>query len=78
MHDIMVDFGIWGRLTRPRGPFRAQGSALTRNVSRFPFARATQTRPQVLATLHVSFKRRLEGTYLESVIATAIIVFVHI
>ena len=34
MHAIMMDFGIWGRLTRPRGPFRAQGSALTRNVAR--------------------------------------------
>ena len=34
MHAIMVDFGIWGRLTRPRGPFRAQGSALTRNIER--------------------------------------------
>ena len=34
MHAIMMDFGIWGRLTRPRGPFRAQGSALTRNVER--------------------------------------------
>ena len=34
MHAIMIDFGIWGRLTRPRGPFRAQGSALSRNVAR--------------------------------------------
>ena len=34
MHVIMMDFSIWGRLTRPRGPFRAQGSALTRNVAR--------------------------------------------
>ena len=34
MHAIMLDFGIWGCLTRPRGPFRAQGSALTRNVER--------------------------------------------
>ena len=34
VHAIIVDFGIWGRLTRPRGPFRAQGSALTRNVAR--------------------------------------------
>ena len=34
MHAIVVDFGIWGRLTRPRGPFRAQWSALTRNVER--------------------------------------------
>ena len=40
MHDIMMDFSIWGHLTRPRGPFRAQGSALTR------FGRATQPRPQ--------------------------------
>ena len=34
MHAIMMDFSIWGRLTRPRGPLRAQGSALTRNVER--------------------------------------------
>ena len=34
IHAIMMDFGIWGRLTRPRGPFTAQGSALTRNVER--------------------------------------------
>ena len=34
VHVIMMDFIIWGRLTRPRGPFRAQGSALTRNVAR--------------------------------------------
>ena len=26
-----MDFTVWGRLTRPRGRFRAQGSALTRN-----------------------------------------------
>ena len=34
MYAIMTDFMIWGRLTRPRGAFRAQGSALTRNVAR--------------------------------------------
>ena len=34
MHVIMIDFMIWGHLTRPRGLFRAQGSALTRNVAR--------------------------------------------
>ena len=34
MHDIMMDFMIWGRLTRLRGLLRAQGSALTRNVAR--------------------------------------------
>ena len=34
MHVIMMDSSIWGHLTRPRGPFRAQGSALTRNVER--------------------------------------------
>ena len=34
IHATMMDFGIWGRLTRPRGPLRAQGSALTRNVER--------------------------------------------
>ena len=34
LHAIMMDFMIWGHLTRPRGPFRAQGSALTRNVAR--------------------------------------------
>ena len=34
MHGIVMDFIIWGRLTRPRGPFRAQGFALTRNVAR--------------------------------------------
>ena len=34
MHANVMDFMIWGRLTRPRGPFRAQGSALTRNVAR--------------------------------------------
>ena len=34
MHAIMMDFCIWGRLTRPRGSSRAQGSALTRNVER--------------------------------------------
>ena len=33
MHANVIDFMIRGRLTRPRGPFRAQGSALTRNVS---------------------------------------------
>ena len=32
MHVIMMDFMIWGRLTRPRGPFGALGTALTRNV----------------------------------------------
>ena len=32
MHANVTDFSIWGRLTRPRGHFRAQGSALTRNV----------------------------------------------
>ena len=31
---LLKDFCIWGRLTRARGPFRAQGSALTRNVER--------------------------------------------
>ena len=35
MHDIMMDVMIWGHLTRPQGLFRAQGSALTRNVARF-------------------------------------------
>ena len=34
MHAVMIDFGIWGRLTRPQGAFRAQGSALTGNVAR--------------------------------------------
>ena len=34
MHAIMIDFSIWGHLTRPWEPFRAQGSALTRNVAR--------------------------------------------
>ena len=34
MHAIMMDFVIWGYLTRPQGPFRAQGCALTRNVAR--------------------------------------------
>ena len=34
MHAIMMDFSIWGHLTRPRGLFRAQGPALTRNVAR--------------------------------------------
>ena len=33
MHVIMMDFIIWGRLTRPQGPFRAQGFSLTRNVA---------------------------------------------
>ena len=33
VHAIMMDFSMWGRLTRPRGPLRAQGSALTRNVA---------------------------------------------
>ena len=28
------DFMVRGRLTRPRRPFRAQGSALTRNLER--------------------------------------------
>ena len=37
MHAIMMDFMIWGHLTRLRGPFRAEGSALTRNVSRLGF-----------------------------------------
>ena len=37
MHVIMMDFIIWSRLTRPRGPFRAQRSALTRNVARLGF-----------------------------------------
>ena len=27
MHATMMDFMIWGDLTRPRGPFRAQGRA---------------------------------------------------
>ena len=34
MHGHVTDFSIWGRLTRILGHFRAQGSALTRNVSR--------------------------------------------
>ena len=34
MHGNVVDFMIRGRLTSILGPFRAQGSALTRNVSR--------------------------------------------
>ena len=34
MHGHVTDFSIWERLTRILGPFRAQGSALTRNVSR--------------------------------------------
>ena len=33
MHGHVTDFMIRGRLTRILGPFRAQGSALTRNVS---------------------------------------------
>ena len=58
MHAIMMDFMIWGHLTRPRELFRAQGSALTRDV----------------ATLLVSFRRLLdlyfidEITYADSVI----------
>ena len=28
----VMEFMIWGGLTRPREPFRARGSALTRNV----------------------------------------------
>ena len=35
VHATMMDFSIWGRLTRPRGPLRAQGSALTSNVESF-------------------------------------------
>ena len=34
VHALMMDFMIWGYLTRPRGHFRAQGCALTRNVAR--------------------------------------------
>ena len=34
MHAIIVDFSIWGHSTRPRGPLRDYGSALTRNVER--------------------------------------------
>ena len=34
MHAIMMDFAIWGHLTKPWRLFRAQGSALTRNVAR--------------------------------------------
>ena len=34
VHAIMMDFMIWGRLTRPPEPFRAHGCALTRNVAR--------------------------------------------
>ena len=52
----IVDFMIRGRLTREIGRSGAQGSALTRNVARFPSGRANQTRPQGLATLLVSFK----------------------
>ena len=37
MHDIIMDFMIWGHLTRPRELFRAQGSALTRNVERLRY-----------------------------------------
>ena len=33
MHGHVADFMIRGCLTRILGPFRAQGSALTRNVS---------------------------------------------
>ena len=33
MHEYEADFMIRGRLTRILGPFRAQGSSLTRNVS---------------------------------------------
>ena len=34
MHAIMIDLAIWGHLTRHWRLFRAQGSALTRNVAR--------------------------------------------
>ena len=34
VHAIMMDFLIWGHLTKPRGHFRAQGCALTSNVAR--------------------------------------------
>ena len=37
MHAIMMDFMIWGHLTMSRGLFRAQGSALTRNVARLTY-----------------------------------------
>ena len=33
MHVNVADSSIWGHLTRILGHFRAQGSALTRNVS---------------------------------------------
>ena len=37
MHNIRWISWFWGHLTRPRGLFRAQGSALTRNVARLIF-----------------------------------------
>ena len=32
MHGNVMEFMIWGGLTRLRGPFRARGPALARNV----------------------------------------------
>ena len=63
VHDIMMDFMIWVHLTRLWGPFRAQGSALTRNVARSHASgrggRHDAPLPPGLATLRVSFERQL-------------------
>ena len=61
MHAIMMNFMILGHLTRPRGLFRAQGSALTRNVARVrEGGRHGAPLPPGLATLRVNFRRRFQ------------------
>ena len=60
VHAIMKDFMISGHLTKLLGPFKAQRSALTRNVARFPFGLLTPPRlregPPGLATLLVGLR----------------------
>ena len=62
VHVIIADFVIWGHLTRPRGLFRAQGSALTRKCSEVArgLRAGNPTPPSGLATLRVSVRRRFQ------------------
>ena len=48
MHAIMMDFMIWGCLTRPRGPFRTQGSALTRNVEKYTWLEEIASKSHII------------------------------
>ena len=60
MHDIMMDFMIWGRLTRAWGLFRALGTALTRNVE-YHMARRTCFREEYYTGMRGYYSAREEG-----------------